>query len=53
MSQTLATIFGAFILCIWPLLWFAFGVYYTRYGSPIRFTWRGFGRAIEDEDDVT
>jgi len=51
MNQTTATIFGGFILCGWPMFFFAAGVYYAKYGLPIYLRWRGFGRR-EDEDEL-
>lgn len=49
-NQTYATIFGGFILCGWPLLFFAIGVYYAKYGLPVILRWRGFGKSIDDDD---
>jgi hypothetical protein len=40
-----------FILCVWPLLFFAGGVYYARFGLPVTLRWRGIGR-IDDEEDL-
>ena len=53
MNQTYATVFGLFILCMWPLIWLAIGVYYAKFGLPVSLRWRGFGKSIEDDDDLT
>jgi hypothetical protein len=46
----IASILGAFICCIVPLLSFGLGVYYARFGLPVSLQWRGFGKADEGED---
>lgn len=49
MNQTLATLLGTLICCINPLLCFAAGIYYARYGLPVEISWRGIRR----KDDST
>lgn len=49
MTDITAPILGAVVCCIVPLLAFAAGVYYARFGLPVAVQWRGVGRADEDE----
>lgn len=49
MNQSLATVLGLTVICLMPLIFFAFGVYYARYGLPLVVRWRGFGHTPEDD----
>lgn len=49
MSQVLPSLLGVGICCVVPLMTFAAGVYYARYGLPVSFRWRGFGRPDDEE----
>lgn len=50
MNDIIAPILGTVICCIVPLLSFAAGVYYARYGLPVQLRWRGIGR-VDDEEE--
>jgi hypothetical protein len=47
MNSTVASLLGAFVCCIMPILSFAAGWYVSRHGSPLIIRWRG----LRDHDD--
>ena len=52
MTETVALLFGLFMLFGWPALTFWFGRYVERNGWPLVIRWRGFGHHRDADDDL-
>lgn len=50
MDTTAAIAISSFVICGWPLVWFALGWFLARRGWPIEVRWRGW--RDRDEDDL-
>lgn len=49
MNNLTATLVGAGLCCLVPLLSFLAGVYYARRGLPFVFQWKGFGETLPED----
>lgn len=51
MNTTMASLVGVGVCCVVPLLSFAAGIVYARFGVPVSIRWRGFAEKGSDDDE--
>ncbi len=50
MNEIISVLFGVGVCCLIPIMSFATGIYYARFGLPVTLRWKGWGNSDTDEE---